>query len=70
MFPRVPRGTERFKSIYRRRALIENEFAHLKREHALAMLRVLGMERVQLHVDLTLLARLALNRSEEMALAA
>jgi hypothetical protein len=60
MFPRIARGTERFKSLYRRRALIEKEFAHLKREHALAMLRVRGLERVQLHVDLTLMARLAL----------
>jgi hypothetical protein len=31
----------------------------LKREHALAMLRVRGVKRVELHVDLTLLARLA-----------
>jgi hypothetical protein len=44
----------------------------LRREHALAMLRVRGLEPVQLHVDLTLLARLAvaLNRSQEVALAA
>jgi Transposase DDE domain len=72
MFPRIARGTERFKSLYRRRALIEKEFAHCKREHGLAVLRVRGLERVQLHVDLTLLARLALalNRSQEVALAA
>jgi hypothetical protein len=67
LFPRIARGTERFKSLYRRRALIEKEFAHLKREHALAMLRVRGLERVQLHVDLTLMARLALalSRAQE-----
>lgn len=56
----------------RRRALVEKEFAHLKREHALAMLRVRGLERVQLHVDLSLLARLALalNRTREVAVVA
>ena len=72
LFPRIARHTERFRSLYRRRALIEKEFAHLKREHALAMLRVRGLDRVQLHVDLMLLARLALalNRSQEVALAA
>jgi hypothetical protein len=71
LFPRIARHTERFRSLYRRRALIEKEFAHLKREHALAALRVRGLDRVQLHVDLTLLARLALtlNRAQEVALA-
>jgi hypothetical protein len=72
LFPRIARHTDRFRSLYRRRALIEKEFAHLKREHGLAALRVRGLERVQLHVDLTLLARLAvaLNRTQEAALAA
>lgn len=72
LFPRIARHTERFRLLYRRRALIEKEFAHLKREHALAALRVRGLGRVELHVDLTVLARLALalNRSQEVALAA
>jgi Transposase DDE domain len=60
LFPRIARHTEQFRAIYRRRALVEKEFAHLKREHGLAALRVRGLERVQLHVDLTMLARLAL----------
>jgi hypothetical protein len=38
---------------------VEREFAFLKRDHALAALRVRGIERVQLHADLTILARLA-----------
>jgi hypothetical protein len=67
LFPRIARHTGRFWSLYRRRALIEREFAHLKREHALAALRVRGLERVQLHTDLTILARLALalSRAQE-----
>jgi hypothetical protein len=72
LFPRIARHTEQFRSLYRRRALIEKEFAHLKREHALTMLRVRGLKGGQLHVDLTLLARLAvtLNRTQETTLAA
>jgi hypothetical protein len=51
---------------------VEREFAFLKRDHALAALRVRGIERVQLHADLTILARLAqaLSRTREVALAA
>jgi hypothetical protein len=72
LFPHIPRHSERFGSLYRRRALIEKEFAHLKREHGLAALRVRGLERVQLHADLTILARLALalSRVQPAALAA
>jgi hypothetical protein len=72
LFPRIARHTEQFRKLYGRRALIEKEFAHCKREHGLAVLRVRGLERVQLHVDLTVLARLslALSRSQEAALAA
>jgi hypothetical protein len=47
LFPRIARHTEQFKALYGRRALVEKEFAHLKREHALAQLRVRGLERVQ-----------------------
>jgi hypothetical protein len=60
LFPRIARHTERFRKLYGRRALVEKEFAQLKREHGLAVLRVRGLERVQMHVDLTMLARLAL----------
>jgi hypothetical protein len=59
MFPRIARGTDQFKSLYRRRVAVEREFARLKHEHGLASFRVRGLERVQLHADLTILSRLA-----------
>lgn len=58
MFPRIARGTERFKNLYRGRAAVEREFARLKNEHGLASFRVRGADRVALHADLTMLARL------------
>jgi hypothetical protein len=58
MFPRIARGTERFKSLYRGRAAVEREFGRLKHEHGLASFRVRGAERVALHADLVMLARL------------
>jgi hypothetical protein len=72
LFPHIPRHSEQFRALYRRRALVEKEFAHLKREHGLSALRVRGLERVQIHADLTLLARLAvaLNRAQAVPLAA
>jgi hypothetical protein len=56
LFPRIARHTEQFRKLYSRRALIEKEFAQLKREHGLAALRVR--------------LALTLNRSQEMTLAA
>jgi hypothetical protein len=41
------------------RAAVEREFGRLKNEWALLPLRVRGLERVQLHADLTILAKLA-----------
>jgi hypothetical protein len=38
----------------------EREFSFLKRQHVLATISVRGLERVQPHVELTMLARLAL----------
>jgi hypothetical protein len=58
MFPRIARGTDRFKSLYRGRAAVEREFSRLKGEHGLASFRVRGADRVALHADLTMLARL------------
>jgi hypothetical protein len=62
----------RWKGLYRGRASVERAFGRLKHESGLAPLRVRGIERVQLHADLTILAQLtgALNRSQEAALAA
>ncbi len=39
--------------------LVEREFGRLKHEWALLPLRVRGLERVRLHADLTILAKLA-----------
>ena len=72
LFPRIPRHTERFKSLYRGRVAVEREFGRLKHDYGLAPLRTRGLERVSLHADLTMLARLsqALSRAREVQLAA
>jgi hypothetical protein len=58
-----PRVTKRFSQLYRGRAAVEREFGRLKNEHGLTPLRVRGLERVALHADLTMLARLSLARA-------
>jgi IS5 family transposase len=70
--PRIPRNTDQFRSLYCGRAAVEREFGRLKHDYGLAPLRVRGLERVQLHADLTMLARLgqALSRAREVPLAA
>ena len=54
------------------RAAVEREFGRLKNEWALLPLRVRGLERVRLHADLTILAKLscALARARAAPLAA
>ena len=59
LHPLVPRESKRWKSLYRGRAAVEREFGRLKNEWALLPLRVRGIERVRLHADLTILAKLA-----------
>jgi Transposase DDE domain len=70
--PLIPRSTKRFGDLYRGRASVEREFERLKHEYGLAPLRVRGLARVQLHADLTMLARLAqaLSRVRAVPLAA
>jgi DDE family transposase len=58
--PWIPFGSERFKTLYKRRSAVEREFGRLKHEYGLAFLRVRGIERVRLHADLTMLGRLSL----------
>jgi transposase, IS5 family len=72
LHPLIPRETLRWKGLYRGRASVEREFGRLKHEWALAPLRVRRIERVRLHADLTILAKLscALARSRAVALAA
>ena len=55
----IPRRGERFKALYRGRTAVEREFGRLKYHHGLSPLRTRGLDRVQLHVDLVMLARLA-----------
>ncbi|HEY6706214.1 MAG TPA: transposase [Actinomycetota bacterium] len=55
----IPRGTARWKKLYRLRGSVERENGRLKNEWALLPLRVRRIERVRLHADLTILARLA-----------
>jgi hypothetical protein len=57
--PLIPRGTKRWRELYRGRAAVEREFGRLKNEYALAPLRTRGLARVRLHADLVMLARLA-----------
>ena len=72
LFPRIPRHTQRFRDLYRGRAAVEREFGRLKHDYGLAPLRVRGLAKVQLHADLTMLARLgqALSRARAVPLAA
>jgi transposase len=55
----VPRETPRWRKLYKGRAAVEREFGRLKHEWALSPLRVRGLDRVALHADLTILAKLA-----------
>jgi hypothetical protein len=68
----IPRTTDRWKAIYHTRSAVEREFGMLKHEWAMLPLRVRRLPRVQLHVDLTILARLAsaLARARAVPLAA
>jgi len=59
LHPLIPRETERFKALYHQRGAVEREFGRLKHEWALLPLRVRSLQRVRLHVDLTVLAKLA-----------
>lgn len=55
----VPRSTKRWGDLYRKRGAVEREFGRLKHEGGMLPLRVRRIERVRLHVDLTILAKLA-----------
>ncbi len=72
LIPRVPRHTQRFRDLYAGRGAVERTFGRLKHDYGLSPLRVRGLERVQLHADLTMLARLAqaLSRARAVQLAA
>jgi hypothetical protein len=72
LHPLLPRETPRWSKLYKGRAAVEREFGRLKNDWALAPLRVRGIDRVRLHADLTILAKLAcaLARARTVALVA
>jgi hypothetical protein len=72
LHPLIPREMERSTKLYRSRGAVERKFGRLKHEWALLPLRVRGLDRVRLHADLTILAKLtcALSRARAVPLAA
>ncbi len=69
---KIPYGSDEWKRLYRGRSAVERENGRLKHDFGLGPLRVRGMQRVALHADLVMLARLAqaLNRARVVPLAA
>lgn len=59
LHPLIPRSTERFKKLYRGRGAVERAFGRLKHEWAMLPLRIRGLAKVKLHVDLTILTKLS-----------
>jgi len=55
----IPRTSGRWKTLYREQVAVERTFGVLKHEWALLPLRVRRVSFVRLHVDLTILTRLA-----------
>ena len=54
----IPLRTARWKTLYRQRGAVEREFGRLKHAWGLLPLRLRGIQRVRLHADLAILARL------------
>jgi Transposase DDE domain len=59
LHPLIPYKSDRWWRLYRGRSAVEREFGRLKHEWGLRPLRVRGLERVRLHANLTILAKLA-----------
>lgn len=60
LHPLIPHGTDRHKILYKKRTAVEREFGRLKSDYGLFPLRVRRLPRVTLHVNLTILAQLAM----------
>jgi hypothetical protein len=60
LHPLIPRTTERSRKLYCSRGAVERAFGRLKHEWAMLPLRVRGLDRVRLHADLTILAKLTI----------
>jgi len=67
LHPLIPRTTERFRDLYRQRVAVERSFGYLKNEYGMCPLRIRRLERVRLHVDLTVLTRLAVALAQARA---
>lgn len=67
LHPPIPRETDRWKDLYHKRGAVEREFGYMKHEWAMLPLRVRRLSRVRLHVNLSILARLATVLSQERA---
>jgi hypothetical protein len=70
LHPLVPRESERSRKLYRGRGAVEREFGRLKHEWGMLPLRVRGVERVRLHADLTILAKLGCTLARARAVTA
>jgi hypothetical protein len=65
LHPLIPRESKRSRKLYRSRGAVEREFGRLKNEWAMLPLRIRRLDRVRLHVDLTVLAKLACRLASE-----
>lgn len=54
----LPRDTDRWKTLYKGRGSVERAFSQLKGEWAMLPLKIRGLAKVALHIDLTILAKL------------
>ncbi|MCY4086080.1 MAG: transposase [Actinomycetia bacterium] len=61
----IDRRSDRFKRLYRARSAVERQFGVLKHHFALGQIRVRGLDRVRLHADLCILARLTIALQDE-----
>jgi transposase, IS5 family len=57
--PLIPRSTPRWKTLYCSRGSVERAFGRLKHEWSMLPLRIRGLKKVKLHVDLTILTKLS-----------
>jgi hypothetical protein len=55
----IPRSSKRWLKLKRGRASVEREFGRLKDGYGLRTIRVRGLEKVKLHADLVILAKLS-----------
>jgi len=65
LHPLIPRESVRSAKLYRSCVAVEREFGRLTNEWAMGPLRVRRIERVRLHVDLTVLGKLACRLASE-----